>query len=47
MLVMNSRNDTLRTQWNSQIKTKLERSEERRPTSTWGYWELIPSHKRR
>ena len=34
--------------WNrNQIKTKLERTEKRKPTNTWKYWKLTPSNKRR
>ena len=32
---------------NYQIKTKLERSEKRKPTNTCRYWKLVPSNKRR
>ena len=40
-------NDTLQTEWNYQIKKKIERSEKRKPTNTRGYWKLTPSNKMR
>ena len=47
MLLMKSEKDTLQTEWNYQIKTKLERSAKRKPTNIWGYWKLTPLNKRR
>ena len=41
------KNDTLRKESNYQIKTKLERSEKRKPTNTWEFSKLKPSNKRR
>ena len=33
------------TEWNNQIKTKLEHLKKRKPTNTWGFWKLTPSNK--
>ena len=33
-------------EWNNQIKTKLERSEKKKPTNIWGYWKMTRSNKR-
>ena len=38
------KNDTWRTEWRCKIKTRLERSEKRKPTNTWASWKLIPSN---
>ena len=38
-------NDVWLTEWNYQVKTKLERSKERKPTNTWASWRLTPSNK--
>ena len=38
-------NDVSLTEWNYQVKTRLERSEKRKPTNTWASWRLISSNK--
>ena len=45
MLVMKSGKRHGTKEWNYQIKTSLERSEERKPTNTWVSWRLTPSNK--
>ena len=45
MLIMKAANDTLRTEGNYKIKTKLELSEKRKPTNTWEYLKLTLSNK--
>ena len=47
MLVMKSGKRYLQTEWSYQIKTKLERSEKRKPTNIRRYWKLPLSNKRR
>ena len=32
-------------EWNYQIKTRLERSEKRKPKNTWLSWSLTPLNK--
>ena len=44
MLVIQSGKRNL-TEWNYQIKTKLEHSKKRKRTNTWAFWRLTPSNK--
>ena len=38
-------NDSRRTEWNCQIKERLERSEQRKPTNTSASWKLTTSNQ--
>ena len=44
MLVIRSGKRHL-TEWNYQIKARLERSKKTKPTNRWASWRLIPSNK--
>ena len=44
MQVMKSDKRYIRKESNYQIKLSSECSEKRKPTNTWGYWNLIPSN---
>ena len=45
MLVIKVANDIYLTEWNYQIKTRLERTQKRKSTNTWACWRLTPSNK--
>ena len=38
-------NDIELTEWNYQIKIRLERSQKTKPTNTWASWRLTPPNK--